>query len=316
MVYLFRMKKASYLLLTVLFFIPGFSCFARQPGSLKVAGIQFEITADKYSSEEKFFNSIEAEIRGAVDEYGSLDLIVFPEYVGVFFQLIEYRHIWESERSFEAALLKVLGSDSELKRPSDIFLRPKRWEAYLKGWSKLADKYSVGLLAGSCFVEGGTGGLRNRLHLFDSDGSLIYSQDKVFLTEFETEVIGLEPGSLDGAGGVELNGRRVVFTICRDTYSRSWEELYGGAFLWIDIKANGEVYDRAQQRSFLRALPLRMQFTDVDFGMTVCSVGSFLDLFWEGESSLLERRDDGVRFISAAGEYRKPARIYLSTTGR
>ena len=42
-----------------------------------------------------------------------------------------------------------------------------------------------------------------------------------------------------------------------------------------------------RERVFLRALPYRMLNTDVNYGMTVCSVGSYLDLFWQGESTAI-----------------------------
>jgi predicted amidohydrolase len=176
-------------------------------------------------------------------------------------------------------------------------------DSYLESWSNIAENYEVAVIAGSCFAASEHGRLRNRSFVFDSEGSQIYYQDKVFLTEFESGIIGLEAGYIEDASFFKIAGKNIVMTICRDSYAREWEHKNSGAFLWVDIKANGEVFNTAQRQSFLRALPSRLFYSDVNYGMTVCAVGKYLDLFWEGESSALQKRDDGLYLVAAAASF-------------
>ncbi len=274
-------------------------------------GVQFEICPENYKSEETFFNITDRIISDLCSEEMQPDLVIFPEYIGVFFQLIEYNGIINRHNGFQQALVDVLNRHSEYNDLSDIFRDEAAVGRWLSGWSNLSKKYEVAIISGSCFIEDDNGGLRNRAHVFGADGTLVYYQDKVFLTDFETGVIGLSPGSLDDAGFFQVKAQDIALTICRDAYSTDWEKKNSGAFLWVDIKANGEVYDPDQKRSFLRALPMRMLNTEVNFGMTVCAVGCYLDLFWEGESTALFKTGKGLALADIADSCRREDSILL-----
>ena len=280
------MKNRLFVLL--LFIIPLFTVSA---DLFTAAGVQFEISPALYRSRDAFFSKVEHELESILEAEPGTDLIIFPEYIGVFYQLIDYNRIINGRTTFQEALAEVLKEYPELKSMKDIFADIEPSESYLDSWSQLADKYDVYIISGTCFVNGENGGLFNRAHVYDPSGKLLYKQDKVFLTEFETDIIGLAPGSLKDADFFRVNNINIALTICRDAYSHEWESKNSGAFLWVDIKANGEIYDEYQRRSFMRALPARMMNSDVPLGMTVCAVGSYLDLFWEGESSVLVKND-------------------------
>ena len=254
------------------------------------AGVQYEIQIENYKTSETFFDSVESEISLLCETENKPDLIIFPEYIGVFYQLIDFNSIIESHEYFQEALVYVLRENPKFGNLADVFIKSTATNDYLEGWSRLAAKWNVNIVAGSCFVATHGDELRNRSFVFNSEGDLIYHQDKVFLTEFETEIIGLTSGGIDDAGFFKIGEQNIALTICRDTYSTEWENKNSGAFLWIDIKANGEAYTAEQQRSFMRALPLRLVRSDVEFGMTVCAVGRYLDLFWEGESTALYKQ--------------------------
>ena len=87
--------------------------------------------------------------------------------------------------------------------------------------------------------------------------------------------------------GFMVKDHHIRLTICRDTFLKQWETLYTEGYLWIDIKANGVAYTQDQKSLFTRALPARLGQTDIPFGITACLTGDFLDLLWEGESSIL-----------------------------
>ena len=277
---------------------------AGEPGFFTAVGVQYEIVPEDYESRDVFFGKAEELLRESVSGGGGADIVVFPEYIGVFYQLIGYNGLIRKHDDFQTALAAVLCSAPGLEVPADIFTAGEAVESWIAGWSELAAGYGVTIIAGSCFVRAEDGGLRNRAHVFGPDGSLVYSQDKVYLTDFETQIVGLSPGRMEDASFFEVEGENLALTICRDAYSRGWEKKHSGAYLWIDIKANGETFDEAQQRSFMRALPSRMAASDVDYGFTVCAVGRYLDLFWEGRSSAIVKKDGYLRLAAAA---RSPA---------
>ena len=265
------------------------------------AGVQFVITPGLYESEDSFFSAVEKQISGICSRE-TPDLIIFPEYIGVFYQLIGFNDIIAGYDTFGYALRAVLKEYPRYMNMTEVFSKSAVCADYLQRWSELADKYNTAIISGSCFVPDENGELRNRSFVFGSDGSMIYHQDKVFLTEFEKYIIGLTPGAIGESSLFTVSGKKIALTICRDAYSPAWEERNSDAFLWVDIKANGQYFNEEQQRSFQRALPLRMQNTDVDYGMTVCSVGYYLDLFWQGISASIIREGGNIFFSDAAAD--------------
>ncbi len=165
------------------------------------------------------------------------------------------------------------------------------------------------IVAGSYFARAaGPAGLelRNRACVFDPDGDLIYTQDKVFLTEFEQDQLGLSPGRVEEASlfrvqtprAKRLGGAFAALTICRDTYHTEWEQEFAKANLWIDIRGNGTAFTPQQEQGFHDALPARLADSGVASGLAACLVGRILDLVWEGRSAILKRTADGVRNVA------------------
>lgn len=297
--------KILSLLFVLLMLLTAFPSFS-EGEPFVVAGVQYEISAEDYSSRDAFFTGIDEIIAQLCAAEPGLDLIVFPEYIGVFYQLIEYNPIIKSQQNFQSALIDVLKENPKFETMTDVFLSSAgAVDSYLGRWSEIAGKYGVGIIAGSCFAVDDEGQLKNRSFVFDAEGREVYSQDKVFLTEFEIDIIGLEPGDINNATLFPVSGKNIAMTICRDAYSREWEQRNSGAFLWVDIKANGEVFNTAQRKSFLRALPSRLFYSDVNYGMTVCAVGHYLDLFWEGESSAIRKDNGSLYLVAASGSFDK-----------
>lgn len=282
----------------VLFFIFVFTPFFYGE-ELKVAAVQLEISTATYESETRFFGEMEERVREAVDTFQP-DLIIFPEYTSVFPAVTPYFPFIEGSRSIEEIFGKIHAEDKSVRSLRDLFIaQSDRMESLVEGWGELASRYDVTILGGTYFAYR-EGRLTNRLIVFGPSGSRVYEQDKFFLTDFETDIVGLEPGSSDEPEGFWIKDRKVVFTICRDTFLDRWESMYGEADLWIDIKANGERYGEEQVALFARALPARMANTTARYGSTVCLTGSFLELFWEGETSFIAATDEGVHtFITS-----------------
>lgn len=269
-----------------------------------MAAVQMAVDQDTYAARENFWSAVEEPLARAAEN--GADLVVFPEYLGVFYPLIPYQRDLDEVGDFLTALEVLSQGAGRPLSLHELFMRGGAMvEEALGRWSALAESYGVTVVAGTFFVPmnkgDGTTELRNRGYVFSPAGELLYHQDKVFLTDFERNFCGLSPGGMAEAVGFSLEGRRILFTICRDTYSPLWAGWYEGrGDIWIDIKANGEVFDQVQEASFRRALPRRLEETTIPYGATVCLVGTYLDLLWQGRSGFLENRSDGVASLMEA----------------
>jgi predicted amidohydrolase len=178
------------------------------------------------------------------------------------------------------------------------------------GFAGLARRFGTAIVAGTAFAAEKTLGdgweLRNRAYVFGKDGALLCTQDKVFLTEFERNVLGLSPGALQDARPFRICHSTVALTICRDTFHEEWEEAFRGVNLWIDLKANGTPFTEEERAGFGKALAARLPGARVRYGVTACLVGRFLDLSWEGESSILEWRNGNVHVLAASRSAGEP----------
>ena len=193
--------------------------------------------------------------------------------------------------------LFLFSSDAALAAMSDVF-------------GEIARDLAVTVVAGTYFARGtdaaGRPTLTDRALVFGPSGGLVYEQDKAYLTEFE-EAMGVSPGDPAAAHAFAVGGRRVVLTICRDTFFDAWDAAYAGADLWVDIKGNGEPYTPEVAQRFARAVPVRLRASGVAAGLTVCLTGKLLDFVWEGPSSVSRLLADGTvvegeRARSARGE--------------
>jgi hypothetical protein len=82
--------------------------------------------------------------------------------------------------------------------------------------------------------------------------------------------------------------------------------------LWIDIKANGALYDQEERQRFLRAVPARIAEGNIPYGLTVCLTGSLLEMLWEGESSLaFKEAGQPVRFVKKAASASEEEILFL-----
>jgi predicted amidohydrolase len=283
----------------------------------RAAGIQLEIHPSIYRNEESF-TSYAAKIIEETLAAGKVDLIIFPEYTGVFFAFfgLDVQTVLEG-KTLDAGL-KLLESRYGTESLEEYFLRYPVDSSMDRIWGGLARRYGVAILGGTCFaVADGVSGreLRNRAVLYDRDGRVRYRQDKVFLTPFESDLIGIKPGSFNAADSITFNAHEIGITICRDTFFSVWEQKYADVDVWIDIKANGEQYDRRQAEIFRKALPARLRTVQDAVGVTVCLNGTFLDLLWEGPSSVIRMVRQGektvVNYLDTAESVREQSVVRL-----
>ena len=276
-----RFGLITCLFICLLYGISVGSVFAED--SLRVVGVQLEISPGLYANEETFSEHAAQLIEEVLRE-GDADLVIFPEYSGVFFAFFDMG-IDKLEGKSLTAGLEYLRKSRGTASLKEFFLSYPAEATMKRIWGGLSRRFGLAILGGTCFAfEDGAEGkeLRNRALLYDEDGELLYRQDKVFLTPFEKDIVGINPGSLTAARSFSIRGRKLGISICRDTFFPAWEKVFSDVDLWIDIKANGEVFDARQRDIFRRALPERLENLTDTLGMTVCLNGDFLDLLWEG----------------------------------
>ena len=316
------MRRVAVLTLTS-FLLAAVSVFAEDfrehdDDVLHVAAVQAEVVEETYLDSEKFESHVEklvaeAERRGA-------ELVVFPEYVNVFLLFESYAPIITRASRMDEALreLSALAGGAPAAAPTggaapraaaptetlQALLRrhaPSVERIVRRMWSDLAREYGVAIVAGTYFAPVGEERIHNRAIVFDEDGSLIYAQDKVFLTAFEADVLDLGEGDLQEAETFEIDGFEIGLTICRDSFFSDWEPELGGADLWLELRANGELYTEAVRRRFEGALPERVGATSAVAGVSASLTGSMLDLVWEGPSYAV---DASGRRVGASGDVR------------
>ncbi|MDC7232039.1 MAG: hypothetical protein PQJ58_02315 [Spirochaetales bacterium] len=268
---------------------------------LETVIVQFEMSAGIVRSREAYALAMEEAMVAAMDG-GRADLVIFPEYIGVFSALIPWYDILASGKPFEEVWFAV-SRETGLQSIKDLFIsRAADNDAFLNSlWGDLARRYNVYILSGTRFNTEGNR-LYNQAVVYSPDGEVFYRQNKYFLTDFETDIVGLNSGDIDETDGFDIKDHHINLTICRDTFLKEWEIIHHEGDLWIDIKANGVEYTEDQEALFTRALPARLIKTDVPYGITACLTGDFLDLLWEGESSIIYNDKGKVRYIETSDE--------------
>ena len=282
-------------LLTILMVI-AVPAFSESP--LQIVLVQYDVDPTGYRSIDAFRDTLEPAIERAAHHLRA-DLVVFPEYINVFLLFRDYAPCITGSDTIEDALACIDVSEAEVP---DLIEREARETAPVLRtlWSTLADRYDVAIVAGTAFVPAGPGDVRNRAFVFGADGELLYRQDKAFLTPFEQEVLRLDSGSVAAARPFIVDGREVALTICRDTFFDDWEQHLGDADVWLNIRANGQVYTQQVRSRFSGALPERVAATDVDIGGTASLNGAFLDLLWQGPSFVVDGRGRRIAETPAA----------------
>ena len=280
----------------VLFFLPA-EGWARgaserpEPDFLRVALIQFEIDEHKASRFDAFRAAVEHAVRTSVR--GGSRLVVFPEYTNVFLAALPFADELRASTSFQNFVAAVADAHGHAVDAQTVLANSAPLVRAVMDtlYGGLAQRYSVHIVAGTYFhVEQDGDGeeeLRNRVVVYGPDGAAMYEHDKVFLTAFEREIIGIAPGDPYQADTIEIDGAAVGITICRDTFFDVWDTIYDDADLLIDVKAEGVTIQQQPEEYFREAIPARLTGSGAHAGVTVHLVGRFLDLFWEGRSSVV-----------------------------
>ncbi|MFO8042466.1 MAG: nitrilase-related carbon-nitrogen hydrolase, partial [Alkalispirochaeta sp.] len=214
---------------------------------LEVVLVQYTVSAEDYSSLEQFHDRIAHVVEEAMDQ-SHPDLIVFPEYASVFALFPDHIASGGEVRlaGISPQVVTLMSSDEDEPAPAAateaahqlVRSQAERFSTRITEiWSEVAAEYEVWIIAGSGFVPAPEGGVNNRVWVFDRAGEIAYHQDKVFLTDFERDNLGVVPGTVSEADTFEVEEIELAVTICRDSYFDAWEEEFSAADAWIDVRA-------------------------------------------------------------------------------
>jgi len=279
---------------------------AGQEEGLTFAAVQFEITSEKVMDFELFQASVTRRVEEAVD--AGAQVVVFLEYTNSFLSLLPYRDLVAQSSTVEEFLKKLRYREPDLTSPADLFASSAFWVRLLidELYGSLARKYEIYLVAGTYFHQDpdlDVQRVSNRLVMYDPTGQVIHEQDKVFLTPFESVALGLSPGRLATIEPVVIENLSLGFTICRDAFQSDWDSLYFGTDVLVDLKAENVDIEEQPWDYVSEAIPERVQKTEADYGLTVHLVGSFLDLFWEGSTSLFnDSKGELTQFLGSPND--------------
>lgn len=307
-------RELSPVLLIFLFLFLAPSCLfsraaadaaAEKDGYLTVGAVQFAVSENVYSSADNFRAAVNEALNRLESKAASapggrpLDMAVFPEYSSAFLGLIflsgdEIRGLAADPAGSRSLIIKTL-------RQAEQELIPI--------WSEISRERGYAILAGTTLVVDSEGGIRNRALLFSPTGQLTWTQDKVFPGAPELSLLNLQTGKVSDVRSFEIDGFRMVTTICRDTYNPIWEQSLPDADLWIDIKANELPYTREY---YNQALPARLPESAINFGLTVSLAGEILGFHFSGPSEFLN--DTGI--ISATNPYLNNELLIISLPAR
>ncbi len=290
---------------------------------VKAALVQYQVRAADYRSEAAFAQRVAALTAEAAA--GGAEIVVFPEYLNVFLAAVPLGPALAQAGSLPAVLsLLQQKYGRPVSLPEYLRMQSSNSRAIMdRVWGRLARRHDVWIIAGSVFVAGPAGDpdaarqpyLYNRAFVYNPRGRVAYTQDKVYLTPFEKNKIGLSPGDPSDARTFKAAGLSCSLTLCRDTFFEVWHRPFAGADIWFDLKANGVEFDRDARQTFTKALPERIADTEVPYGATVCLTGSFFDLFWEGASSLVVPSDgvpSGYKTVKAAEDPAAEEVLYVN----
>jgi hypothetical protein len=227
-----------------------------------------------------------------------LNLAIFPEYTSAFSGLSFLSSDEISALEKNPAGNRILIESALRKAEAEI----------ISMWSEIAAEHGYAILAGTTLVCDEKGNIRNRALLFSPEGELKWTQDKVFPGAPEAALLNLKTGTPEDAQPVEINGFRIVVTICRDTYNEIWETILPEADLWIDIKANELPFTR---KYYNEALSSRLPGSPTDSGLTVSLSGSILGFSFSGPTEFL--RDNGLRseILASTNSFERDALMVL-----
>lgn len=138
----------------------------------------------------------------------------------------------------------------------------------------------------------------NRTHVFDSTGTLVYTYDKVHLTDFEKNGLALTPGLLPGV--YQLGSIKLGFCTCFDFYFPEYFLTFASEnvdLILCPSYQRSESSDRIRSISQVRALDSGCYLIRSSFAMDRAGFGG-CSLIAAPDGSILEDAGDEVSLLT------------------
>lgn len=284
-----------------------------------IACVQIKLREEDYRTEQSFEARIMEIMERVREQSGEGPLLVaFPEHIGTFCLLCNAPdRIW-SKSSFAQASTALLrhywpGALRRLvlHRVSPVralFLaRAQEMERiYLTTFIKAARRFEAWIIAGSAALRWGqTNRVFNTSPVITPTGQVLYRQHKVNLVELEGKGgLDLEPAPLNYVSAVQSPFGALGVAICLDAFQVELRKRLQalGASILIQPSANPGPWNDWQREDWLRSSYQAVaQNKEFHLAVNPMLVGSFWDLRFEGQSSIIDH-SGFVLQASSAGE--------------
>lgn len=309
------------------------------PHDVTLVAVQPHVSIDDYASEAAFEAMIDrqvARVRAEVRPRGPL-LVAFPEDIASFLLCAgEGPNVRGAQTLAQAIEVAIRAHPGEAAAAAlgygagplaGLYMRrlPRVLAVYINTFSRVARTLGATVVAGSVMapdVDAGTGRpvsrrVFNTSVTFDPGGRPVSRTKKVHLVPGLEDVAGLSPGTTDWLQPFDWGPLRVSTLICYDGFFADAARTASvqGARIVVQPSANSGAWEgqkddprggRIVQRDewFRDGLLARVQERlGLDYGINPMLTGDIFDLNFEGQSTIVARRDltpDGSGFLARA----------------
>lgn len=267
------------------------TCALETSDSVKVVAVQYKLEDHNYENAENFERSIDVLLTNAA-KY-SPDLVVFPEYIGLFLAATSLSH---QDRDFFYGVINSSATADYAKiLIHGILLSQcrKMNKIYVDTFSKMARKHKVFIAAGTIPECDLKSNLYNVCFVFNPEGKIILRQQKMCLVPLEgPDGLSLSCGKTNEWGTFLIKGYRVGVLICLDAFKPDavYQTMRNNAEIIINPVANPEQYTPMVEHSFKSGLWTIVQNSkSVKYGVMSCLVGTSYPWFFEGQSAIIAK---------------------------
>jgi hypothetical protein len=187
------------------------------------------VSNSTYKNERSFYAALDTTIAKANVKPG--DTLVFPEHIGTWLVAAdEWRIVYALHhmqiamffiimRHFVTFIYTILTTQRAIKDKLTYALlsikNAQMLQIYVQTFTKLAKKYKVVIVAGSIAVKEDNK-IYNRGYVFDTNGDIIHTVNKVFLTK--EEQLYLQAGSPEQLLTFDFNNQKHGVLVCADSW--------------------------------------------------------------------------------------------------
>lgn len=282
------------------------------PLKIRLCSVQLKLKTSLYEDRESYYQELTAPLEDF--KRGEDTLLVYPEDIGLFTLLFHRGDLLEGLFTFEEAIKYIIRRDLTkvlkerfLKRVGTVkalLLSHQREMAasYVETFSTLAKEYRAYVVAGSIplsldtlFTYTGEGErdkrrLYNTSLLFNPEGEIIGWQRKVHLTEIEGPLgFNLDPAPLHDLRAIPTPLGRIGIVICYDAFHQDVlrKMVEERTEILVQPTANPKPWETWQQEEWLLGIEMAMREYPFIYGVNSMLCGTFLDLIFEGQSTIL-----------------------------